>query len=300
MHTVGKTRTGCEHEQYKSQWPALSRLDPASEWARAGQGADFVRLASDGQGGLPELMQLLGADDTESGSGVDMPAPVRRLHAGDTLFHEGAIAEGIFFVRAGTFKTFCTGEDGYQQVIGFSGRGELLGFDAIGKGHYTNQVVALEESSVYVLLLSDYFCFSPRSLALEQAVFHAVSDALQQRGELADMMAAVAAEVRLARFLLQLSRRLAINGLSTRRFHLRMSRRDIASYLGVAHETVSRSFSSLVALGLVSVNNREVEILDLAELKSFSSGTRRQVDDSQRVHLQRGTMARSSPLALAA
>lgn len=265
--------------------------------------APFARLASNGHGGMVELLQLLGTPDGEVGPGQDFPVPVRRLHEGDTLFHEGAPAEGIYFVRAGTLKTFCTGEDGYEQVLGFSSRGELLGFDAIGLGHYANQVVALEESSVYVVLLRDYFTLTPRNPVLDRAVFRAVSNALHQRGEVADMMAAVAAEVRLTRFLLHLSRRMAAAGLSARRFHLRMSRRDIASYLGVAHETVSRAFTSMAALGLVSVNNREVEIIDMVGLKTFSTGTRRQVDDgvrAQRAQRTRLSTARSTNMALAA
>jgi CRP/FNR family transcriptional regulator len=68
-------------------------------------------------------------------------------------------------------------------------------------------------------------------------------------------------------------------GQSPRRFHLRMSRRDIASYLGVAHETVSRSFGALSRWGWISVDNREVEILDLPGLKQFALNTRRAVEE---------------------
>lgn len=270
MYTTSITKS-CDKPGYShGQWQSSLRQGP---------GRDFVRMACDGQGGLAELLQLLGGGDHAGLDGAEMPVPVRRKHEGETLFHEGAPAEHVYFVRAGTFKAFMTGEDGYEQVIGFAGRGELLGFDAIGMGHYTNQAVALEESSVYVVSLSDYFSVNPRIPALDRAVFRAVSAALQQRGELAEMMAAVASEVRLARFLLQLSRRLADIGQSPRRIHLRMARRDIASYLGVAHETVSRSFTSLAALGLVEVNNRDVEIRDMAGLQAFSSGTRRQPEE---------------------
>lgn len=253
-----------------------------SDAIRANESVGIARLAPDGHGGMRELLGLLGADATESDLDADIPASMRRLHEGDTLFHEGAQAEGIYFVRAGTFKTFRTAEDGYEQVLGFSGRGELLGLEAIGIGHYAMEAVALEESSVYFVLLRDYVSVTPRNPALDRVVFRAVSDALRQHCEMADMMAAVAAEVRLARFLAHLSHRMAASGLSSRRFHLRMSRRDIASLLGVAHETVSRSFTSLVGAGLVSVNNREVEILDMPGLRAFSSGTRRQVDDGVR------------------
>jgi CRP/FNR family transcriptional regulator len=59
-----------------------------------------------------------------------------------------------------------------------------------------------------------------------------------------------------------------------------MGRRDIASYIGVAHETVSRAFSALARWGLVAVHNREVEILDLPRLRAFAMNTRRQIDES--------------------
>ena len=97
------------------------------------------------------------------------------------------------------------------------------------------------------------------------------------------MMAAVAAEVRLARFLVWLSGRMAERGQSPHRLRLRMSRRDIASLLGVAHETVSRSFTALAELGLLRVDNREVEILDAAGLRRCTRSTRGGIDDALRL-----------------
>ena len=261
--------------------------------------ARAIGASAGAPGGMSELLQLMGADIASQQLAAEMTVPVRRLREGETLFHEGSRSEAIYFVRAGTFKAFSTAEDGYEQVLGFSGRGEVLGFDAICTGHYPNEVLALEDSSVYVLLLRDYFELGQRIPALDRVVFRAVSAALTRRGELADVMAAVAAEVRLARFLMHLSERMAASGQSARRFHLRMGRRDIASYLGVAHETVSRSFSALVGLGLVSVNNREVEILDMDGLKVFSCGTRRQIDEQSRAGWQHRTQARPGAELLA-
>jgi CRP/FNR family transcriptional regulator len=80
--------------------------------------------------------------------------------------------------------------------------------------------------------------------------------------------AVVPAEVRLARILLHWSHRMAISGQSVRQLKLAMSRRDIARLLGVAHETVSRSFGSLAASGCVAVTGRTVDILDAAALQA--------------------------------
>jgi len=245
-----------------------------------------ARAASGGWNGdrrcLSDLMRLMGAGAESINAAADVPLPVRRLHPGEALYHEGAPADAVYFVRAGTFKTFCTAEDGYEQVLGFAGRAEVLGFDAVCMDRHPTAAVALEESSVYVVLVRDIFALGRRIPGLDRVVAISVSRALTYRGELADVMAAVAAEVRLARFLVHLSQRMQACGESPRRLRLRMSRRDIASHLGVAHETVSRSFHALSELDLVRVSNREVEITDMDGLKAFSRCTRRQAEEPVR------------------
>jgi len=239
--------------------------------------------------GLAGLLRMLGANLSELRM-ANNPLPVlaRRLHSGETLFHEGAVADSMHFVRAGTFKVVRIAADGYEQVLAFAGRGEVLGFDAIASGTHPTAAVALEDSSVYAVPLREFFTVGTRMPVLDTLVHRAVSKSLASRGELADVMAAVAAEVRLARFLLQWSQRMVDCGQSARRFHLRMSRRDIASFLGVAHETVSRSFGLLVRWGVLQVDNREVEVQDMLALKTLALSTRRPCDDPMPSEAQHG------------
>lgn len=249
---------------------------------------------------LAELLRLTGSRVEPGDEGLDMPAPIRRLRARDMLFHEGGRAESVYFVRAGTFKTFRTAEDGYEQVLGFSGRAELIGFDALCMGQHPTACVALEESSVYSLLIRDLIEPGRRTPSIDRMLAVAVSRALQQRNDLADVMAAVAAEARLARFLLQWSVRMAACGQSPRRFYLRMGRRDIASYLGLAHETVSRSLQTLVRWDLLSVSNRAVDILDMDGLKTLARSTRRPVGELEPRAAQPLPVPASSPALRAA
>jgi len=235
-----------------------------------------------GRSTLADLLALMSTVDADASAAPSVPIPMRRLRTGETLFHEGVRAESIYFVRSGTFKIFRTAEDGYEQVLGFAGRTEVLGFDAVSASGHPTEAVALEDSSVYALRVQDLFALAQQCAVFGRVVHFAVSGALARQCELADVMAAVAAEVRLARFLLHLSQRMAASGQSPRRFVLRMSRRDIASYLGVAHETVSRSFTALANWRLLEVDNREVEIVDMAGLRALSLGTRRQIDEASR------------------
>jgi CRP/FNR family transcriptional regulator, anaerobic regulatory protein len=74
------------------------------------------------------------------------------------------------------------------------------------------------------------------------------------------------AEQRLATFLIRLSERFRIRGYSRTRFRLSMSRNEIANYLGLAIETVSRIFTRFQKGGLIQAEGKEIDILDLQQL----------------------------------
>jgi CRP/FNR family transcriptional regulator len=78
------------------------------------------------------------------------------------------------------------------------------------------------------------------------------------------------AEERLAVFLLNLAERYRSRGYSASEFLLRMTREEIASYLGLQLETVSRLFSRMHEEGLIQVQGRAVKLLDLSALKALA------------------------------
>jgi CRP/FNR family transcriptional regulator len=82
------------------------------------------------------------------------------------------------------------------------------------------------------------------------------------------LLGSMRAEERLATFLLNLSRRFARRGYSPSDFHLRMTREEIGSYLGLKLETVSRLFSRFQEDGLIEVQQKHIRIRDVAGLEA--------------------------------
>lgn len=225
-----------------------------------------------GQGSNAELLRLLGVTELPLRSTLSATEPdLWCVRAGASLLREGDHDDRVFVVRSGSLKCVKTLEDGYEQVLAFAQPGDLLGYEALFGGARPFTAVALEHATVYALSLAQLRSGSPE---LDDGLRRALSRQLAGAAETAELMSAVTADVRLARFLLWVSARMARAGQSPRRFRLRMGRRDIASFLGTAHETTSRSFTTLAELGLVAVNNREVEILDLPGLKTRALATR--------------------------
>ncbi|WP_052382584.1 Crp/Fnr family transcriptional regulator [Comamonas granuli] len=251
---------------------------------------------------MADLLHVLTTGAQSPSSGLPTAAPLavclRRVPAGRYLMHAGAPSEALYVVRTGTFKIAHSDEEGYEQVLAFADRGALLAYDALCIKHHPTSAVALEDSTVFAILWSDLDGFCRQVPAFERELHRALSLALSHTHDLLDIMAAVSSEVRLARFLLRHSSQLAARGQSPRRFVLRMGRRDLASMLGVAHETVSRAFTTLATAGLLQVNDRYVEILDLEGLRTFSRSTRRPPEQAaplRRSGPARRTAARAPP-----
>lgn len=227
---------------------------------------------------LGDLLRLLGGDASSSKLAAGIPVALRRLEEGGHLTHEGAPLHSLYVVRSGSLKCVRAMEDGYEQVTALALPGDVLGFEGLHCGHHAATNVALEVSTMYALPLAHLQALREQCPALDDAWQRALSRELARATATADMLAAVASDVRLARFILWLSSRAAGLGWSPRRLRLSMCRRDLASLLGVAHETVSRSFTLMADAGLLKVDNREIEILDLARLQARARTTRRVAD----------------------
>lgn len=229
-------------------------------------------------GSLADMLRLMGlpgdAGASPAGPHSTVALPVWRVHEGAALLRQGEPAHTLFVVRSGSLKSVRTKEDGYEQVLSFVQPGGLLGVQALHGGAQPVSAVALEDSTLFGLSAAALPALQRQCPVLHEALWRSLTLELVRTAETADMMAAVASDVRLARFLVWLSRRMVEAGQSPRQLHLRMARRDIASLLGVAHETVSRSFTLLADKGLLRVDNREVEILDLPALQQRARSTR--------------------------
>ena len=185
----------------------------------------------------------------------------RRMKRGDTLYRAGDAFESLYAVRSGFLKSSAVLLDGRDQVTGFFMAGEIVGLDGIGAGKHSSDVIALEDSEVCVI---PYHRLG--ELGLESELHRAMSRALVHDHGVMMLLGTMRAEERLAAFLLNLSQRFVARGYSPNEFHLRMTRDEIGSYLGLSLETVSRLFSRFHADELISVQQRHVRILDVEGL----------------------------------
>ncbi|WP_332774944.1 helix-turn-helix domain-containing protein [Polaromonas sp.] len=187
----------------------------------------------------------------------------RKVKAGQTLYREGDSFLFVYAVRSGTFKSSLTLADGREQVSGFHMAGELMGLDGVAHGKHASSATALEDNEVCAIPYAHLTELAAGNSSMQNLVSRLMSREIVREHSLMMLLGSMNAEERLAAFLLNLSQRLRARGYSAGEFHLRMSRAEIGSYLGMKLETVSRTFSAFQRQHLLEVDKRHIRIIDL-------------------------------------
>ena len=222
---------------------------------------------------LRELCLPVGMSNQQLERLDDIVATRRTVPRGEALFHVGDAFTALYAVRTGFFKTCVSSEDGRDQVTGFQMAGELLGLDGIGTDRHTCDALALEDSQVCIIPFHQLEELS-RELSDLQRHFHKIMsrEIVRDHGVML-LLGSMRAEERLAAFLLNLTQRLRTRGFSSSSLILRMTREEIGSYLGLKLETVSRAFSRFQDEGILTVKQRQIEVLDPDALQRLVNGS---------------------------
>lgn len=240
----------------------------------SGQGViDIARLRR--SCGACGLSQLCLPATLDSGDMPRLEAAVRQhrpLDAGHALFLEGAVFTDLYVVRSGSMKTVAVQSDGSEQVLGFHLAGDVVGLDAVADGQHRCSAVTLERTTVCDIPFSAIETVARHVPGLQRQLHRVISREFVRDQEHLATMGRKQAHERLAIFLKSLSDRRRALGLEPLELMLSMSRADIANYLGLVIETVSRLFGRFQDEGLLSVQRRLVRILDYDALARIAAG----------------------------
>ena len=191
----------------------------------------------------------------------------RRVRLGESVVREGDRFQFIYAIRSGAFKTTATLKDGREHVTGFPLAGDLMGLDGLAEGRHATEAVALEDGEICAIPYRQLADLAAGSTQLQQALARIMSNAIVREHNPMLLLGSMNAEERLAAFLLNISQRMKARGYSASEFHLRMSRAEIGSYLGMKLETVSRTLSAVQQQGLLQVEKKFIRIVDLDALE---------------------------------
>lgn len=238
--------------------PELCAVDFQADHASACDGCALVGMCTAigfGEPGFQNVEKLI--------------AKAGPYRAGDTIFRLDEPFENLYAIKSGMVKAVHLDVEGHEQVRGFFLPGELVGFEAISSGKYRCDGVVLDDTWVCRLPFTRLSAVAAQQDQVQLHLFKLLSRAISDQAE---RNWDLSADQRLAAFLLDLSQRYAARGFSPIRFRLCMSRGDIANYLRLAAETVSRVLARLRSQGILDVHGRDAELLKPEVLQAMLAG----------------------------
>jgi len=247
-------------------------LQPAASLQAARETAGGAALRSCAACGMHRLCLPMGLDAADV-KRLDKIIGRRKVARDDFLYRIGDRFTSLYAVRVGHFKTYQESLDGDRQVTGFQMPGELMGMDAIGTERQQCDAVALQDSEVCEIPFARLEQLFSQMPVLLRHFHRMMSQEITNEQSVIMLLGNMRAEQRFVAFLLNLSSRYAARGYSSTRFQLRMTRQDMGNYLGLTIESISRLISRFRTLGLLTVQQREVEVVDLPALKRLAAGT---------------------------
>ncbi|HUY83090.1 MAG TPA: helix-turn-helix domain-containing protein [Steroidobacteraceae bacterium] len=192
-----------------------------------------------------------------------------RIARGHALYRAGERIEAFHMLRSGCIKE-TDGSDGRESIVNFCLPGELLTVQngASAKSQLTS--VAVETSFVCAVPWRVFYRVCAQFPTATGEFIKLVAKSGAGTRELLTMIRGRGALERVAGFLSNLCARMQSRGLPARDFRLGMSREDIARYLGMRSETVSRCFTELARRGVVRVRAKRIQVLSVQEMRRLS------------------------------
>jgi CRP/FNR family transcriptional regulator len=218
---------------------------------------------------LQDVCDLLRISAGSSVEDEDMLFQHVQFKTGQRIHSVGQPFDMLYIVNSGFLKTVMVDVSGSEQILSFPMKGDLFGVDGIHTKQYASETVALTNCDVVLIPFKKFITMGRAHPELETAIYSVMSRELLREQTMVSMLGSLSAEARVARFLVSLSNRFSEMGYSGKQFNLRMTRQEIGSYLGLTLETVSRTLSAFDDIGMISVEQRAIEIKNLQALKTL-------------------------------
>jgi len=208
--------------------------------------------ANSGRSALADAVRLMGAAITYGRN--------------EEVYGEDEPAEFVYMVTRGAIRTYKLLADGRRQIAAFRLSGDIFGLE-VGDSHvFTAEAIA--DSEVIVAKRSAIMAIAARDGAVARDMWAATARDLVRAHDLMLLLGRKSAQERVATFLLEMADRVADGTM----IDLPMSRHDIADYLGLTIETVSRTLSQMEHAATIALPTcRRIELRNRSVLSRLNS-----------------------------
>lgn len=182
------------------------------------------------------------------------------IEKNQTVYEAGTTFQNLYTVHSGMFKSVYLTAQGDERIVDLFIPGQVMGFDGIHQGKYKTTVKAVSSGSYCVIPFYPLQELAMKHRDIQSRVMKMMSEKIIQY-EINH--SEYNAKQKLVSFVKDVSDLYFSRGFSASQFPFQVSQRDLANYLGLAEETLSRTFTKLKKNETLALAEHQITIIDM-------------------------------------
>jgi len=187
----------------------------------------------------------------------------KKFRKNQVIFHEGEPGRYLYLVRTGQVKVYKLSEEGKEKILRIFGPGDFFAeLPLLDGGNYPASAEVLSTATLLSLSRENFLSIISQYPSITGKIYEIVGNRLRHFTTMVTDLTLKDASRRLAGFLLEKAAEQVHLSQDQVRFPLELTHQEIASLIGTARETVSRSLKQLQSEGIIEIKDRYVTVLD--------------------------------------
>ena len=185
------------------------------------------------------------------------------IKKGTYLYRKADASTCIMLIHSGSLKTVYSFQGTKEhRVDDFHIKKDIIGLDAMMDSYYSTDAIALEDSIVKAVSYEKFNLCASRAPEIGEMLDVLKARFMSRKEETRRILNNLRAEARMGAFFVSIISRMANIGYSNQEIQLKMSNKDIANFLGVTGETISRAKRSLIDTGAIVWDKKNFKIIN--------------------------------------
>jgi CRP/FNR family transcriptional regulator, anaerobic regulatory protein len=184
------------------------------------------------------------------------------------VIYKGEPQRYLYAVHSGCCKSYFVDDKGREHVSNFYYPGDIIGFESMFSKNYLVNIVTMDTSDICYINLAKFKALLIKIPQIQEQLLNVFG---QQLWQSYTMKGSFKAKELVVQFLLNISSHVKRHGQSAHEFNLPMGRQDIANFLGLSSETVSRVLTELKKKNLINVDRNHIKLLELSKLHNLTA-----------------------------
>lgn len=182
----------------------------------------------------------------------------------EMIFSAGDIADNLFIVHKGQVKVYAIDESGKEHLLNILSPGDYIGETSLFlSSQHNNYAETLEDTTICMIYKDDLLKLLENHPIISIKILEEFANRLKSSQTQATRQVAKSSDSRLALYLLEnINENFIVN--------LDIARKDLANYLGMSAETISRKFKQFETQGLIKqISSKKIDIIDQEKLSNI-------------------------------